>query len=248
MKNFLRFSIISAGALAIPISGLANDYNTYGQGYNAHQECKSNEDRRQVIGGVLGAVAGGVLGSQVSGNGARTEGSAIGAVVGGLAGAGIADKTVDCDPVYATDRSYSSGTAYSGNSTHSSGNTYSSGHTTYSTNRYPDRVVVSDHPVYNDPTYGARYSRTVIPESTYARTIPTQTVYAQPTTTRHVYTQPVQTHTTRPYSSYQPAPQYVSRTVQSPRYSHIQYQSEPVRYTTRRGHHHHGRYACNSHH
>ena len=239
MKNFLRFSIISAGALAIPITGLANDYNTYGQGYNAHQECKSDEDRRQVIGGVLGAVAGGVLGSQVSGNGARTEGSAIGAVVGGLAGAGIADKTVDCDPVYSADRTYSSG------------NTYSSSHTTnttYSTNRYQDRVVVSDHPVYNDPTYGATYSRTVIPEPTYARTIPTQTVYAQPTTTRQVYTQPAQTHTTRTYTSYQPAPQYVSRTVHSPRYSHVGYQAEPVRYTARRGHHHHGRYSCNSHH
>ena len=34
----------------------------------------------QLLGGLIGATAGGVFGSQVSGNGARTEGSAIGAV------------------------------------------------------------------------------------------------------------------------------------------------------------------------
>ena len=104
MKNILKTSTIAAAALTIPAMANAQSYP---QGYDTeyrtpHQECKRGEDKRQILGGVLGAVAGGVIGSQVSGNGARTEGSAIGAVVGGLAGVGIADKTIDCDPVYPT--------------------------------------------------------------------------------------------------------------------------------------------------
>lgn len=242
MNSFLRFSILSAGAMAIPLTGLASEYNSYNQGYNAHQECKSNEDRRQIIGGLAGAVAGGVLGSQISGNGARTEGSAIGAVVGGLAGAGIADKTVDCDPVYDQGQTYSGGTTYSGGSTYSSGQTYGSNTSYSSGHSYPDRVTVSNHPVYNDPTYGATYTRQVISEPSYARTIPTQTVYAQPSHTSRVYTQPVQTQTVRTYASPQPVTQYAYRTVQSPRYS------TPVTTSHRSGHHHHGKYACNSYH
>ena len=41
-------------------------------------------------GTVIGAVAGGVLGNQIAGNGARTEGTIIGAGVGAVAGHEIA--------------------------------------------------------------------------------------------------------------------------------------------------------------
>jgi len=51
------------------------------------------------VAGAIGAVLGGVLGSQVSGNGARTEGSVLGAVLGGVAGAAIADGNNDCDKI-----------------------------------------------------------------------------------------------------------------------------------------------------
>ena len=54
-----------------------------------------NDNNDKVIGGVIGAVAGGVIGSQISGNGARTEGSIIGALIGGVAGAAIADNKDD---------------------------------------------------------------------------------------------------------------------------------------------------------
>jgi len=89
------FATLAGAAISLPILALANDYNN---GYNDRgQKCRSQENDAQLIGGLLGAVVGGVAGSQVSGNGARTEGSVIGAVLGGIAGAAIGDESVDCD-------------------------------------------------------------------------------------------------------------------------------------------------------
>lgn len=58
-------------------------------GFN-HVHQSSNNGNQQLVGGALGAVVGGVLGSQLAGNGARTEGSVLGAVLGGVTGAAIA--------------------------------------------------------------------------------------------------------------------------------------------------------------
>ena len=84
----------AVAAVSLPTLAQATDYrNGY---YNPNAECKAKENDAQLIGGLLGAIAGGVIGSQVSGNGARTEGSAIGVVLGGLAGAGLGDESVEC--------------------------------------------------------------------------------------------------------------------------------------------------------
>ena len=98
----------AVAAVSLPTLAQAAEYNNgY---YNPNAECKSKENEAQLIGGVLGAIAGGVIGSQVSGNGARTEGSAVGAVLGGLAGAGIGDESVDCNKrrrrAYTSNRGY----------------------------------------------------------------------------------------------------------------------------------------------
>jgi len=85
---------VAGAAISLPVLAQASDANRY---YNPGQECRKQEGDAKLVGGLLGAVAGGVLGSQVSGNGARTEGSVIGALLGGLAGAGIADESVDCN-------------------------------------------------------------------------------------------------------------------------------------------------------
>ena len=87
---------LAGAAISLPTLALASDYNNTSY-YDPGQKCRSQENDAQLIGGLLGAVVGGVAGSQVSGNGARTEGSVIGAVVGGLAGAAIGDESVDCD-------------------------------------------------------------------------------------------------------------------------------------------------------
>ena len=84
--NFkLGFAIAAVVTLAAAPIASAHD-----NGYNhSHQGSQNNGDR-QLVGGAIGAVIGGVLGSQVAGNGARTEGSVLGAVIGGVTGAAIA--------------------------------------------------------------------------------------------------------------------------------------------------------------
>ena len=172
MKNIISSTALVMALSMTPALAAANNF---GGQETAHERCKRDEDTRQVLGGLAGAVAGGVFGSQVSGNGARTEGSAIGAVLGGLAGVGIADKTIDCDPVYDNDVYQTSGashptgsypqgsyptssTTYGGGSQSYGSSTSYGGSQTYGGSQQPiyeDRITVSNHPVYSDPTYGA---------------------------------------------------------------------------------------------
>ncbi len=65
--------------------------------------CDGNVKKKANTGTVVGAVAGGVLGNQVAGNGARTEGTLLGAAVGAVAGHEIAKsraKKKNCRYVY----------------------------------------------------------------------------------------------------------------------------------------------------
>ena len=52
---------------------------------------RRNNNNNQLAGGAIGAVAGGVIGSQIAGNGSRTEGAILGALLGGFTGASIAN-------------------------------------------------------------------------------------------------------------------------------------------------------------
>jgi uncharacterized protein YcfJ len=249
--RILTLTAISLSALAFSSPTLAQSYN----GYSAHEACKKSENKNKLLGGGIGAVAGAVIGSQISGSGARTEGSAIGGVLGGLAGAGIADKRIDCDPVYtqreqpvyypsqpASTTSYPS-TTYSTTSyqTATSQPVYTnSGHaTSYQTvpsyhhtssytqaSSYPVRTTVSDHPIYSNPGYTT---------STYhGGSYNSGNSYHTTTTT--------QPRVVRTYSA-QPATTsggYYSRTsYASPRAHHVQ---------TRPTKHFHGKYQCFTHH
>ena len=295
--------IISSTALVMALSmtpALAAA-NSYGGQENAHERCKRDEDNKQVLGGLAGAVVGGVFGSQVSGNGARTEGSAIGAVLGGLAGAGLADKAIDCDPVYDNRGYQTSGAGYpattypattyptgsyptgsypssttsygSGTQSYGSSSSYG-GSQTYGGSQQPvyeDRVTVSNHPVYSDPTYGASG---VSQGTTYS----SGTVSYPPSGNNSQYAS--QTYSTTPtydtlpvydsapvYSSVQGArviaastpPVYSqSRTVVQPVTHGTVYRGAPQpvyrtqqfspRRAKRRGLHRHGRYSCDMRH
>lgn len=230
-------AVLFGAALCLPGQAFAGQHHyqaqhpTYHQGqhYDAHAECKRAEDRRQLLGGAAGAIGGAVLGSQISGNGARTEGSYIGALIGGLAGAGVADKTIDCDAVYGRVPSHS---PYYGQTRQSHQNQYSysqpvhkgpytSGTQAYApTVSYPARTVVSTHPVYQNPSWGARPAhnqplyRTNYTDQTHARS--------------HV--QPRQYH--------QSGHTVQKPTVYRPERETVPYQSRPVRP------HFHGRFAC----
>ena len=62
----------------------------------AQQTCEQQANNNRVAGTVIGAGLGAVLGSQVSGRGARTEGSVIGAIGGAIAGNQIAKRNFKC--------------------------------------------------------------------------------------------------------------------------------------------------------
>jgi len=98
MLKLTKTNTLSAVALAMAVIATPSlaAANSYSNGYHgsAYEACKRSDTENQVLGGVIGAVTGGVLGSQVAGNGARSEGSALGAVIGAVAGSQIANK--DC--------------------------------------------------------------------------------------------------------------------------------------------------------
>jgi uncharacterized protein YcfJ len=236
--NIFKLSAITLSALAFSTSAYAQNYS-YNSGYNAHESCKASETKQKLIGGGIGAIAGAVIGSQISGNGARTEGSAIGAVIGGLAGGGIADKRIDCDPIY----SHTTQPVYSQN-------TYSQ--PTYSQHRYsqqPQKKIVYVQQAYPTPSHtvhqgqSARY-QTIAAQPTSHYPVRTthsdHPVYSNPSygiASHQTYTSPQRTErfTTRP------APQmrkdaYTTRYVNHSNLQPSRHSVVPV--------HHHGRFQC----
>ena len=93
-KKTLTAVALAAATFATPAFAHAENYAAT----SYQDDCRTNTEE-QVVAGAIGAVLGGVLGSQVSGNGARTEGSVLGAVLGGAAGAAIADGSNNCDKI-----------------------------------------------------------------------------------------------------------------------------------------------------
>ena len=69
--------------MAMPIAASAHD-----NGY-AHRH-QSQNNTSQVVGGLAGAVIGGVLGSNLAGTGVQDEGTALGAVAGAVIGSQLA--------------------------------------------------------------------------------------------------------------------------------------------------------------
>lgn len=82
----LTFAAASMSVLALPASAQ--------QSYLAN--CNKVKNDRQAMGAVLGGLAGGLIGNQSAGRGARDEGTALGLVVGGLVGSQIAKGDVQC--------------------------------------------------------------------------------------------------------------------------------------------------------
>lgn len=149
-KKTLTAVALAAATIATPAFAHANNYAT--TSYNSyHDDCRSNIDE-QVLAGAVGAVLGGVLGSQVSGNGARTEGSVLGAVLGGAAGAAIADGNNDCDKIRKRSVSNTQSRVYDQGYTNTG---YSSGRRVSSRTVYTaPRVTTVSTGGYSDRGYG----------------------------------------------------------------------------------------------
>lgn len=88
----------AAVAVAAPALAFAQQTTPYaGQSQGEYQSCKQRKDGNTVAGVVIGGILGAVVGSQVSGHGARTEGSVIGAGGGALVGGAIGADATKCD-------------------------------------------------------------------------------------------------------------------------------------------------------
>ena len=89
----IGFTALSA-AVALPASA-----QSYGPGYDAYgQRCENVRKNNQAAGAVLGAVFGGVLGSNIAGRGHRGDGTAVGAGLGALTGAAAGSSTTCAPP------------------------------------------------------------------------------------------------------------------------------------------------------
>ena len=107
----------------------------------------------QLLGGAVGAVLGGVAGSQLARSGDRTEGSVIGAVVGGLAGAAIGGNNNRNN--FGGNGSYYNG-GYNGGYYNSGGGNYTSYPTYTRTTTYTQPYY--SQPVYSRPYYGGGFN------------------------------------------------------------------------------------------
>lgn len=88
MKRTLTTALaatVALGAMSTPLAVSAQPYGDPGY----RNPCQMKKHKGSTGGAILGALAGAVIGSQVSGNGARTEGSAVGALAGGVVGSQI---------------------------------------------------------------------------------------------------------------------------------------------------------------
>lgn len=109
-------AIVAAGSLATP--SFAQDYGAYGYGDNYRNPCQQAQHDGGTGGGVLGALAGAVIGGNVAHGGGRTGGAIIGALAGAAIGDNIgrasAENSGACEGAdYGRyDQTYYSGVAY----------------------------------------------------------------------------------------------------------------------------------------
>jgi uncharacterized protein YcfJ len=95
----MRTMIFSAAAATLVLAAPAfAQAQSYGNRYTpVTQECQQSVNNNRLAGGLIGAVAGAVVGKQVAGRNARTEGQVLGAVVGAVAGSEIGKRRLACD-------------------------------------------------------------------------------------------------------------------------------------------------------
>jgi hypothetical protein len=87
----------AAGLMALAVAASASAQPYDGPGYGSYDPCKRDANDRGVTGGLLGAGAGAVIGSQMAARGHRTDGSLLGGVIGAIAGAKIGHSTAACN-------------------------------------------------------------------------------------------------------------------------------------------------------
>ena len=86
--------LLGTAVMGAPITSFAQDFRSNSSSF---ANCQIDNRNNQVVGGLVGAFTGGVLGSQIAGRGDRTEGSIIGAAIGAATGASITANQNNCN-------------------------------------------------------------------------------------------------------------------------------------------------------
>jgi uncharacterized protein YcfJ len=101
--KFAPISIAVAAAMAVsavaaPTFAQPRREYRYDEANSYYRDaCHQERSNRRVAGGVLGAIAGGVIGSNVSGRHNRGTGTVVGAVAGAAVGSNVGGHSVRCD-------------------------------------------------------------------------------------------------------------------------------------------------------
>jgi hypothetical protein len=99
-----------AGAMALSavamVPSFAQAQGAYDNSGYYYDPCKRDKTNRATVGGVLGALAGAAIGSNVAARGVRTEGAVLGGAVGAVGGAMVGNRSAACDSGYAPRSSY----------------------------------------------------------------------------------------------------------------------------------------------
>ena len=140
-----------AGALAVPTFASAQSAGYYdnNNGGAYYDPCRRESTNRATTGGILGALAGAAVGSNLAAHhGGRTGGAALGGVVGAVAGANIGKNSAACTPGQQRQGYYNNGRTY--------GQTYGSNYDSRGDegDRYYDRSRNDD---YAADRYGNSY-------------------------------------------------------------------------------------------
>ncbi|MDB5432802.1 MAG: hypothetical protein JWP35_3918 [Caulobacter sp.] len=164
-----------SGALALSVLGLAAapafaqdypppppGYQRQGDGYYQGQgqyydPCHRDTSQRGVGGALVGGLAGAVVGSQLAGNGHRTDGSVLGGVVGAVIGNKVGRDTAACRDGRYGDPRYGYRQGYYG-----AGGQYQGG---YADDRYYDPRDPRDNDGDGDYDANDRYATSPAPTS-----------------------------------------------------------------------------------
>lgn len=152
-------------ALSAPSFAAAQSSYYGGRSDYSYDPCRRDTTNRATTGGVLGALAGAAIGSNVAGHHVRTEGAVLGGIAGAVAGAVIGKSAAACQTgqtrngsaYYNNNRDYGDGYGYGrGDSYYSRGSarqTYGGQGYDYDRSRY----YSDDNDGYSDRNGGDRY-------------------------------------------------------------------------------------------
>ncbi|MDO8800400.1 glycine zipper 2TM domain-containing protein [Phenylobacterium sp.] len=144
---------LSAAAAMPSFASAQSGY--YGQSYDSgyYDPCRRSSSNRSTTGGLIGALAGAAIGSNVAARNARTEGAVLGGLVGAVAGSKIGKDSAACAPSRQSGY-YGSGSQYGSNGYYGGSNGY---YGSAYDNGYAGRTYDYDRSsAYNDQAYDRR--------------------------------------------------------------------------------------------